>query len=352
MMVDVYTTLLGYSARPRAGVLESDRRKWAVADAAGVRGALIFTSAHNFDPFVVAQRMLESTERLVPLVAVQPPFTHPFHVARQVSTLLYHYERQIDLNLITGGDPRYLRMVGNDLGHDDRYQRLIEFGQVLQQLVHGRGPANFRGTHYEVRDAVVQPPLPERLVPRMYVAGSSPACGVAAKALGVTQLMYPREVAYYEEDPAAKALLPGNGVRLGILARDNSAAAWAAAERRFPPAPRVEAVLLRSRARHQDSDWTAALMNDTRPDTPYWLGPFRSGREYCPFLVGSHAEVGEYLSHYLRLGVTTLILHATQEDDDVPNAVVAVDDAARRGAGPATNFGAGPVTGARAGSPE
>jgi alkanesulfonate monooxygenase len=350
MTVDVYSTLLGYSAGPRERVLAADRRVWTAADAAGLRGALIFTSAHNFDPFTVAQRMLESTERLVPLVAVQPPFTHPFHVARQVSTLLYHYGRQLDLNLITGGDHRYLRMVGNDLDHDERYKRLIEFGQILERLMRG-GPTTFHGEHYQVRDAVVQPAMPEQLVPRMFVAGSSPACRLAAKALGVTQLMYPREVEHYEAEQATAATLAGNGVRLGILARDTSDAAWTAAERRFPSSPRAEAVLLRSRMRHRESDWVASLMNDSRPDSPYWLGPFRSGREFCPFLVGSHREVGDYLSRYLRLGVTTLILHAVQEDDDVPNAVVAIEDAVRRSARQTT---AGPVMSrsASAGSPE
>jgi alkanesulfonate monooxygenase len=333
-VLTVYSTSPGYFAAPRHRVLETSRRVWASADVAGVRGALIFTDAHSFDPFVVAQRMLESTERLVPLVAVQPPFTHPYHVARQVSTLAYHYDRPVDINLVTGGDPTQLRVVGNDLDHDARYQRLVEFGQILERLTGGRSPTTFEGEHYCVREAFVQPVLPERLAPRTFLAGTSPACRSAAQALGATQLSYPRDVAHYDADPALAEILVGNGVRLGIIARDTSDAAWAEAERRFPASPRAEAVLLRSRMKRRESSWVRSLMGDVRaggqPESPYWLRPFRSGREYCPFLVGSHAEVGDYLSGYLRLGVTTLILHALQEEDDVPNAKIAIEDAVRR----------------------
>lgn len=331
-VLELYSTSPGYVAGPRERVLEAAVRSWRAADEAGLRGALIFTDNHSLDPFAVAQRMLESTGRLVPLVAVQPPFAHPFHVARQISTLAYLYDRGVDLNLVTGGDPRQLLAVGDDLEHDTRYDRLVEFGQVLTRLLEGGGPASTDGVHYRVASAAVQPPLPERLRPRAFVAGTSGAGREAARALGVPQLTHPLEAGEYELDDAADRLR-GSGIRLGVLARDTHEQAWAEAGRRFPWNPRVEALLAR-RMRLSDSRWVAELAagqpSQQRPGSPYWVYPFRSGREYCSFLVGSHAEVGEYLARYLRLGVSTLVLHTVNETDDLPHALLAVHDALGR----------------------
>ncbi|MDP9308759.1 MAG: LLM class flavin-dependent oxidoreductase, partial [Actinomycetota bacterium] len=58
--------------------------RWS--ERAGCRGMLIYTDNAIVDPWLVAQLVIENTERLCPLVAVQPLYLHPYTVAKMVTT--------------------------------------------------------------------------------------------------------------------------------------------------------------------------------------------------------------------------------------------------------------------------
>ena len=51
-------------------------------------GMLIYTDNGLVDPWLVAQVVVENTERLMPLVAVQPIYMHPYAVAKLVARSL------------------------------------------------------------------------------------------------------------------------------------------------------------------------------------------------------------------------------------------------------------------------
>src|SRR5215217_5827962 len=72
-------------------------------DRAGYRGVLIYTDNQLVDPWLVAQLVVESTEHLCPLVAVQPVYMHPYTAANMVSSIAYLYRRRIFLNMVAGG---------------------------------------------------------------------------------------------------------------------------------------------------------------------------------------------------------------------------------------------------------
>ena len=55
------------------------------------------------DPWLVSQMVVQNTERLCPLVAVQPIYMHPYTVAKMVATLAYLYGRRLYLNMVAGG---------------------------------------------------------------------------------------------------------------------------------------------------------------------------------------------------------------------------------------------------------
>ena len=48
-------------------------------------GMLMYTDNSLVDPWLVAQIVVENTERLMPLVAVQPIYMHPYSVAKLVT---------------------------------------------------------------------------------------------------------------------------------------------------------------------------------------------------------------------------------------------------------------------------
>ena len=102
-------------------------------ESAGLRGLLIFTDNGSVDPWIVAQHLVERTERVVPLVAVQPNYLHPMTAARMVIAISRLFGRRVDLNLVTGNHAPDLRALGCAIDHDTRYERLLEFGQVVDR---------------------------------------------------------------------------------------------------------------------------------------------------------------------------------------------------------------------------
>jgi alkanesulfonate monooxygenase len=304
---------------------------------------LTYTDNTSLDPWAVAQVLIDYAEDLVPLVAVNPVYMHPFAVARMISTFGFVHERQVDLNLVTGGFQRHLGQLGCRLTHDERYDRLAEYGAIIGQLLADSRPVTYRGTYFQVKNLVVTPPLPPSLAPRIFVSGSSAACRRLQKEFTANRLCYPREIDEYQQGVS----LRGCGIRLGIIARDTAGQAWQVARRRFPPDPMGEEVHDLA-ADQVESQWHRTLSRDAlRSDDAkgsYWIYPFRSYRTFCPYLVGSYQEVSDLLSRYLLLGVAAIILDDLTEQDDLTHSMIALAHA--QAAASALSDGVGrPVTG-------
>src|SRR5687768_1959989 len=75
--------------------------RWS--EAARCEGMLIYTDNSLVDPWLVAQIVLQRTERLRPLVAVQPAYMHPYAAAKMVASLAHLHGRALWLNLVAGG---------------------------------------------------------------------------------------------------------------------------------------------------------------------------------------------------------------------------------------------------------
>lgn len=333
-MIDVYITTPAIGKR-LAGTTyvraynDKITRAGRWAEAGKCRGTLIFTDHYSLDPWTVAQHLIERTEKLIPLVAAQPPYLHPFAVARIISSLVLMYGRQIDVNLVTGGNREHLAAVGSVIDHDDRYRRLVEYAQAIGMLLESSDPVDLDGAYYQLSSAYVYPPLRPEMFPRFFLGGSSDAARETARTLGITRLQYPRALESY---PPGATDLKGTGVRVGIIARDTSAEAWKVAEERFPRSTTGE-VRSRMIAPIIDSTWWHQLQADRLsaqiPDSTYWLYPLRGYGEFCPYLVGDHQAVAEYFAHYLDMGISTLILQLPRDEADVHNAMLAVERAER-----------------------
>jgi alkanesulfonate monooxygenase len=295
--------------------------RWA--DDAGYRGALVYTDCAALDPWLAAQAIVQNTNRLVPLVAVQPLDMTPFALARAVSSLAQLHDRPVDINFVSGGFSRDLASQGDGLSHDARYDRLVEYATVVRMLLEG-GLANFAGQYYTMRRSRLTTPLPAELMPTAYVSGSSPASLHAGELLGLTQL----SVVVPPDEFSPRR--PGSAASVGIIARDDSAQAWRIARKRFPVDPdgatRMKLLLSTS-----ESSWQARLAAVPTPDEvegdPYWLVPFRYRYTFAPFLVGSYDEVAQAVKTYLDGGIRTFVLDIPQEQDDLYHARVAIERA-------------------------
>ncbi|MEU1516188.1 LLM class flavin-dependent oxidoreductase [Streptomyces sp. NPDC005811] len=322
-MVTLYTTFPSAAGRTSWEFRERliQEAKWA--EAAGIRGMLVYSDNTLLDPWAAAQLLIENTVRFVPLVAVNPAYMHPFSVARMISSIGFLQERRVDLNYVIGGFPRHLRELGCGLDHDRRYDRLTEYAEIVRQLLDGDRPVSYDGQFYRLDHATVTPPLKPGLKPRVFVSGTSDACRTAQRRFGATRLAYPREIGEYGDGTP----LVDGGFRLGIIARDTAEEAWAVAHARFPSDPLGEEVH-EIAAETVESQWHLSLSRDAfqspSPKDTYWLYPFRAYKTFCPYLVGTYEQVGKLLARYLALGVSTLILDEITEETDLHHSMRAL----------------------------
>jgi alkanesulfonate monooxygenase len=294
------------------------------AEKNGFTGLLAFYNHHGLDPWVVAAAIMRETATLVPLVAVQPYASPPFTVAKTIASLASIYHRRVDLNIVTGAAPHELRQVGETLTHDERYQRANEYAQVIRKLLTRDEPLDWEGTYYRFRGLRTRSLVPSELVPRLFVAGSSPASRELAADIGDVIVTHPEPVENFRESFVEGRANGGSeiGVRLGLLARPTEEEAWTAARDRYVTtrSDRLQTLL----QRESQSDWirrmAALVTSDGIYDRVYWTGLFGSGRAAAPMLVGSYDSVARYLERYRAAGVTKLLVAQVETEEDFAHA--------------------------------
>jgi len=155
-----------------------------------MRGILIYTDNGLVDPWLVAQLVLTHTERLCPLVAVQPVYMHPYAIAKMVASLGFLYGRRAYLNMVAGGFKNDLNALNDPTPHDERYTRLVEYTSLVMDLLRGEAAITREGGYYRVTNLKMTPPLPPELLPGVFISGSSAAGLEAARVLGATAVQY------------------------------------------------------------------------------------------------------------------------------------------------------------------
>lgn len=325
--VDLFTTTpQSVAFEGRAFLNEVRKISWQ-SEACGYKGVLIYSDNRLADPWTLAGVILSETTRLLPMIALQPLYMHPYTVAKKISTIGLLYNRPIALNLVAGGFVNDLKALGDQTDHDKRYERLIEYTEIIQQLLISDRPVSYNGEFYQVKNLKLQPALRVDLQPKYYLSGSSEKAREAAKRLGAKLIEYPEPVQTYEKsaDVGTAAI---DGIRIGILVRDTRAEAWISAHNRFPETRSGElSHLLASKV--SDSEWHKTLTIRTNQEEEdgqvYWLDPFKYYHTFCPYLVGDYAEVAKELSSYLSAGCNTCILDIPVSETELQNTVQVFD---------------------------
>jgi len=297
-------------------------------DRAGYRGILVYTDNQLVDPWLVAQMIIEATEELCPLVAVQPVYMHPYAVAKMVSSLGHVYGRRVCLNMVAGGFKNDLVALGDETPHDERYDRVVDYTLIVKRLLAGES-VSLDGTYYQVKNLSLAPPLAPDLFPGIFISGSSQAGIAAARAIGGTAVKYPKPPG--EEAPASDNGA-GAGMRIGIVTREDDARAWEVAHARFPE-DRKGQVTHALAMKVSDSRWHRQLsqLGERAPseENPYWLGPFENYKTFCPYLVGSYERVAHELTRYIQLGFATFILDIPPTEEELEHTAIAFERAVR-----------------------
>jgi alkanesulfonate monooxygenase len=328
--VEIFSTCLPSRNENSRTYLERVTQVAQWSDAAGYRGMLVYTDNGLVDPWLLAQVILQQTDQLCPLVAVQPVYMHPYSAAKMVASLAFLHGRRIYLNIVAGGFRKDLVALGDDTPHDERYERAVEYTLILKALLSGTDPVTLAGRYYRVENLRMTPSLPAELAPGIIISGSSQAGARAAEAISATRVKYP-------QPPGEEALQAVNGsgpagIRVGIITRPEADEAWDVAHRRFP-VDRKGQITHKLAMQVSDSNWhkqLSRLGRHTVSDTNhYWLVPFENYKTFCPYLVGSYDRVGSELANYMSLGFSTFILDVPVSPDDLEHTAAAFQHAIR-----------------------
>ncbi len=306
--------------------------RWS--EQAGCKGILVYTDNRLVDPWLVSQIIIENTNFLCPLVAIQPVYMHPYAVANMVTSFAYIYGRRIYLNMVAGGFKMDLLALCDETPHDLRYERLLEYTTIIKRLLSDGSPLTFSGKFYQVKNLAMTPPMRADLFPGIFMSGSSDAGMATARALDATAVEYPKPSEEYNEVTAAERT--NSGIRIGIIATEDRSKAWQIAHERFPGdrkgqlTHKVAMKVSDSQWHKQLSEWDRATQGE---ESLYWLWPFKNYKTFCPYLVGSHEEVSNELAKYIRAGFKNFILDIPAEEWDLQNSGVVFRKAVEK-AGP------------------
>jgi len=306
-----------------------DVARWS--EEVGCRGILVYTDNGIADPWLVSQVIIENTERLCPLVAIQPIYMHPYTVAKMVSTFGLLYGRRIYLNMVAGGFKNDLIALNDTTPHDLRYERLTEYTTIIGDLLRDEQPITYSGQFYQVDKLRMTPPLHADLFPGIFISGSSAAGLSTAKNLMATAIQYPKPPAEYESEPLDPSL--DAGIRIGIVAREQATVAWTAARTRFPE-DRKGQLTHQLAMKVSDSAWHKQLSDLAEGaqsgENPYWLIPFQNYRTNCPYLVGSYDSVAKEVARYIRVGYRTFILDIPASKEELEHIGIVFERAAAK----------------------
>lgn len=284
---------------------------------AGCAGILIYTDNSLVDPWLIAQAVICNTRELAPLVAVQPVYMHPFSVAKMAASLAFLYGRRVYLNMVAGGFKNDLVALNDTTPHDSRYDRLVEYTQIIRRLLESNTPVTFNGRFYQVTGLTLQPRIAPELVPGILVSGSSGAGMAAARQMGAVAVKYPEPPEECVNSPSDQA--GSCGVRVGIIARQSEEEAWQVAVERFPEDRKGE-LAHQLAMKVSDSAWHRRLSDigshSNGHRNTYWLHPFETYKTFCPYLVGSYEDVATELARYMAGGYRTYILDIPPSEEE------------------------------------
>ncbi|MGW5753233.1 LLM class flavin-dependent oxidoreductase [Nocardia rhamnosiphila] len=290
------------------------------AEENGFKAVLTPTGAWCEDAWLATAMLVETTETLKFLVAFRPGLVSPTLAAQMAGTYQRHSRGRLLLNVVTGGEPHEQQAFGDFLDKEQRYERTGEFLHIVRELWESREPISFEGTHLQVRNALLNNhPDP---IPPVFFGGSSAAAGPVAARYADTYLTWGeplvavgKKLEWIRGLAAERNRTLDYGIRLHVITRDTSEAAWAEADRLLQGIDPADIERVQSNLAKSESEGQRRMLElhggrtdrlEIAPNLWAGVGLVRGGAGTA--LVGSHEEVAERLIEYSRLGLTHFIL--------------------------------------------
>jgi FMNH2-dependent dimethyl sulfone monooxygenase len=134
------------------------------------------------DPFTWAAGIAAATERIGVFATSHAPTMHPIVAAKQAATVDLISGGRFALNVVGGWNRPELEMFGAPLReHDERYDHLAEWLEVLQRLWQETEEFDFHGKFFDVLGGVSMPKPRQSHIPIMNAGGSPRGMKFAAE---------------------------------------------------------------------------------------------------------------------------------------------------------------------------
>lgn len=295
------------------------------ADTLGYDGALLPTGRSCEDAWVTASSLIGATQKLKFLVAIRPGLSAPGQAVRMAATFDRLSKGRLLINVVTGGDQAELEADGLQADHAKRYEITDEFLRIWCASLAGEGGDkgfDFEGRHLQVKGAKTLYPPVQKPYPPLYFGGSSEAAHELAADQVDVYLTWgepPAAVAEKIADMRARAAKRGRtlrfGIRLHVIVRETSEAAWKAAEELISHVDDDVIARAQEAFAKMDSEGQrrmSALHGGKRdklevsPNLWAGVGLVRGGAGTA--LVGDPETVAARMREYAELGIDTFIL--------------------------------------------
>ncbi|MFC8046203.1 LLM class flavin-dependent oxidoreductase [Nocardia sp. NPDC057353] len=292
----------------------------AAAEDNGFEAVLTPTGAWCEDAWLTTAMLVETTRTMKFLVAFRPGLVSPTLAAQMSATFQRHSAGRLLLNVVTGGEQHEQRAYGDFLDKEQRYARTGEFLHIVRSLWTATDPFTFVGEHLRVEGALLAN-RPDPLPPVFFGGSSQPAGPIAAR-FADTYLTWgepPAAVAakldWIRGLAAAENRVVDFGLRIHVISRDTSEAAWAEADRLLAGIDPADIERIQANLRRSESEGQRRMLElhggssdrlEIAPNLWAGVGLVRGGAGTA--LVGSHEEVAERLAEYAALGIDHFIL--------------------------------------------
>lgn len=291
------------------------------ADSLGYFGVLIPTGRSCEDSWVVASALAPLTERLRYLIAVRPGLLSPTLAARMTATLDRLSNGRVLINVVTGGDPIENKGDGIHYDHSERYEVTEEFLNIYKAVLRGESVTT-KSRHFDIEDGRLLFPPYQQPHPPLYFGGSS---GVGQQVAARTIDKYltwgepPEDVAKKIAEVRALAEAEGRevtfGIRLHVIVRETSEAAWKAADELIQYVDDETIAAAQKVFERMDSVGQSRMSRlhggrrdrlQVSPNLWAGVGLVRGGAGTA--LVGNPDEVKTRMEEYREIGIDTFIM--------------------------------------------
>ena len=264
-------------------------------------------------------------KRMKLLLAVRCGEMWPPQLARQIATLDQMLGGRLTVNIISSDLP------GETLASAPRYQRTLEYMELLNQLLSGQA-VDYQGEFYKLKlDAPRISKTLKRRVPLYFGGLSEDAREAAAKGCDV-YLMWPDTIGAVKEivdDMTARAAKHGRrlkfGYRVHVVVRETEAEARDAASRLLSKLDDAEGEAIRAKSLdsasygvRRQAELRAGAGHDGYAEDNLWTGIGRARSGCGAAIVGDPDQVLAKLNAYREMGMEAFILsgypHAAEAD--------------------------------------